>query len=137
GCGVHLTDELKLAMLDAKVVEQPRAGAEKDRDEVDTDFINEICVEELLDDLRTAHHGDIAITRGGAGEAHGLFDTAGDEFVHTIFRRIGRNLMGQHEQGNARRTGRTVCLPPAYRVIISTTSPDESTGRGNALGKDG
>ena len=73
-------DDAGLLELDAPdVLEEPRAGAEQDRRDVDLELVEQPGAEVLLRDLGAARDLDVLVAGGLAREVERGLDAVGDE----------------------------------------------------------
>src|SRR6266542_2828115 len=106
----------------AGVVEQPRARAEQDRNEVDPDLVHEAGAQQLSADAG-AEHVDVLLAGDRGGGGHGLLRTA-DEGVHATVGHVIGYVVGHDDRRGARLGAGAVGAPPRNGQIVGTAAGD-------------
>ena len=99
-CNADARDHCRVAKdrwRDGEVVEQSNSGAEKNRRDVDADFIEEASIQELLDGVSAVDPNGLP-GGGGFGLVHGAFDAVGHELDSRVWSRpSGGDVVGKYE----------------------------------------
>src|SRR2546426_6824731 len=109
-----------------EVVEESNSGAEKNRCDVDVDFVEEASVEALLDGVGAVDSNGLPGSCG-FGLVDGGFDTVGDE-VHS---RVGTrppvgDVVGEHECRS-----KSVVSTPSFGLVEGASAGEHGTNFGH------